>query len=244
MADYSIEVSIPNQGPKGDNGGIPEAPEDGLHYARKDAGWAETIGLEADGSIAAVVQVRQGTAAELGEIVLNDGEIAVELEGGAPKQIRVGDGTTSGGLTPQINDWNFVYGAAGGNQDVTNSSTLVNIGFFQNAFTLEANSVYQIIGRAYFTSVGEGGTTINVGNEVFASLVAIQTADWSPFGVLTFQGYESESEDAGIFEFQGFHKTGASQLSPLLLFAQRVATAGSTTSFKAENSYIAYRKIA
>jgi hypothetical protein len=89
MADYSIEVTIPNQGPKGDNGGIPEAPEDGIIYGRKDAEW-EDITAPAN------LQVRRGTAAEVAAITPLEGEPVWETD---TKKLVVGDGSTQGGIS-------------------------------------------------------------------------------------------------------------------------------------------------
>jgi hypothetical protein len=89
MADYSIEVTIPNQGPKGDNGGIPEAPEDGIIYGRKDAEW-EDITAPAN------LQVRRGTATEVAAITPLEGEPVWETD---TKKLKVGDGTVAGGIT-------------------------------------------------------------------------------------------------------------------------------------------------
>lgn len=249
MADYSIEVSIPNQGPKGDNGGIPEAPEDGLHYARKDAGWAETIGLESDGSIAAVVQVRQGTAAELSQIVLNDGEIAVELEGGAPKQIRVGDGTTAGGLTPSITGWQLLEGSPDDNLSRTNSVSYQTITLFANA-QLEVGQIYEFIGFAMFEVVGSGGIKI-VGNFLSNALVKVdENSDWSnaPYYVAGSGLFLADAEDYGAIYFQGTYKATASPNNTFLLqFAQQSATAQGTAHFRGQIgnqvSYLAYRKL-
>ena len=247
MADYSIEVSIPNQGPTGDNGGIPEAPEDGLHYARKDAGWAETIGLEADGSIAAVVQVRQGTAAELGAIVLNSGEIAIELEGGTPKQLRVGDGTTAGGIAPSVTGWNLIEGTSDNDQSVTDSATFEPITLFQNAVALEDQEFYEFFGLAKFLVVDSGGAKINHNGfleNAFIKLVG--NSDWpgAPSLIDAIPVVFADAEDFGFLYFQGIVKASTAPISDFnLSFAQASATDQGTVSFLGEGSYLAYRKL-
>lgn len=56
------------------------------------------VGIDNEGAIDAIVSVRQGTAAELNEIILRNGELAIEIEAGDPKGLRAGDGTTAGGV--------------------------------------------------------------------------------------------------------------------------------------------------
>jgi hypothetical protein len=247
MADYSIEVSIPNQGPKGDNGGIPEAPEDGLHYARKDAGWAETIGLENDGSIAAVVQVRQGTAAELGAIVLNNGEIAVELESSVPKRFRVGDGTTLGGLVPNVNNWNIVNGTSADNQIVANSTTLEPIDLFENIPALEIGGLYAYFGVATFLIDGVGGakvTTGSVDSPFSGATVTIRGGEW-PSDYVDWVTVTGELYDGstGTINFSGFAKIAEGESRFRLSFAQETATDG-LVEFLGYASYFAYQQIA
>jgi hypothetical protein len=246
MPDYSIEVSIPNQGPKGDNGGIPEAPEDGLHYARKDTAWAETIGLENDGSIAAVVQVRQGTAAELGEIVLNNGEIAIELEGGTPKQLRVGDGTTAGGIAPSVTGWNLVQGTSDDDESVTDDAanfTLINL--FADAATLQTGEFYEFFGLATFEVLGSGGIyiTSNFGDTAFQKLTA--DGDWE--GSPSFVGGAvsiSDAEDFGYLYFQGVTIASSSPFNAFrMVFRQHTASDEGTAYFRGQGSYFAYRKL-
>lgn len=60
--------------------------------------------LDADGNLPATVLVRTGTAAELDEIVLGDGEIAIETSSGTPVAIRMGDGETAGGVALSASD--------------------------------------------------------------------------------------------------------------------------------------------
>jgi hypothetical protein len=93
MADYSIEVAIPNQGPQGPQGpagefGDLEAPEDGVIYGRKDAEWV-------DMTSPANLQVRRGTAAEVAAITPLEGEPVWDTSNGV---LVVGDGSTAGGL--------------------------------------------------------------------------------------------------------------------------------------------------
>jgi len=247
MADYEIEVSIPNKGPKGDNGGIPEAPEDGLHYARKNAGWAETIGLEDNGSIAAVVQVRQGTAAELGAIVLNSGEIAVELESSVPKRFRVGDGTTLGGVVPNVNNWNIVNGTSSDNQTVTNSTTLQPIDLFEDIPALEIGGLYAYFGVAAFLIDGVGGAKITTGSgdaPLNGANVNIRGGEWPSDYVdwvtVTGELYEGST---GVINFSGFAKITEADNRFRLFFAQETATAGSV-DFLGYASYFAYQQIA
>jgi hypothetical protein len=247
MADYSIEVSIPNRGPKGDNGGIPEAPEDGLHYARKDTAWAETIGLENDGSIAAVVQVRQGTAAQLAEIVLNDGEIAVELEGGTPKQLRVGDGTTAGGIAPSVTGWNLIEGTSDDDQSLTDNATGQGITLFQNAVALENQEFYEFFGLAKFLVVGSGGAKINHNGFLENAFIKLGAdSDWpgAPSLIDAIPVVFSDAEDFGFIYFQGIVKASTAPIPDLGLgFAQASATDQGTVSFLGEGSYLAYRKL-
>jgi hypothetical protein len=93
MADYEIEVSIPNTGPVGPQGppgefGDLEAPEDGIIYGRKDAEWV-------DMTAPANLQVRRGTAAEVAAITPLEGEPVWATD---TKKLFVGDGSSSGGI--------------------------------------------------------------------------------------------------------------------------------------------------
>jgi hypothetical protein len=221
--------------------GVEEAPEDGTPYARKDADWTPTVGLEEDGSIAAIVQVRQGTAAELGEIVLNDGEIAIELEGGVPKQLKVGDGTTAGGVVPSINDWTIVQGTSDDDQQVSNSITRVDIDFFENAVTFEVGAFYEIAGKMQFVIDAGGGFRISA-NDLASSMLAAISGDWlNEF--ITLGQYQTDSSDTGIISFQGFVKIAPSTTFNVS-FAQKTATEEGFVQFNGSESYIAYRKIA
>jgi hypothetical protein len=94
MADYEIEVSIPNAGPVGPQGppgefGELEAPQDGIIYGRKDAEWV-------DMTAPANLQVRRGTAAEVAAITPLEGEPVWATD---TKKLRVGDGSTQGGIS-------------------------------------------------------------------------------------------------------------------------------------------------
>jgi hypothetical protein len=94
MADYSIEVSIPNAGPVGPQGppgefGELEAPQDGIIYGRKDAEW---VNMTAPANL----QVRRGTAAEVAAITPLEGEPVWATD---TKKLRVGDGSTQGGIS-------------------------------------------------------------------------------------------------------------------------------------------------
>jgi hypothetical protein len=236
-------------------GQVEEAPEDGIPYARKDADWTPTVGLEEDGSIKAIVQVRQGTAAELGEIVLNDGEIAVELEGGVPKQLKVGDGVTAGGIAPSINDWIIVEGTSGDNQLITNSSTLELVNFFNNVPALDVGSLYEFFGVAEFYIDTAGGGKISAGSNdriLYSSFVSV-SGDWGEEKAINWENYQTEESDTGVLKFNGYAKVTSSELAgnpvaPLnkfyLAFAQKTATGDGSIEFIGSNSYIAYRKIA
>jgi hypothetical protein len=235
-------------------GATQEAPEDGTPYARKDADWTPTVGLEEDGSIKAIVQVRQGTAAELGEIVLNDGEIAVELEGGVPKQLKVGDGVTAGGVAPIINDWIIVQGTSSDDQGISNSSTLQIINFFNNIPALDVGSFYQFFGAAEFYIDTEGGGKISAGSNdriIYSSFASIR-ADWSEEKAINLANYQTDDSDTGVLEFNGYFKVTNSAMGaggvPLnkfyLAFAQKTATGDGSITFNGAGSYVAYRKIA
>jgi hypothetical protein len=93
MADYEIEVSIPNIGPAGPQGpagefGELEAPEDGIIYGRRDGEWV-------DMTAPANLQVRRGTAAEVAAITPLEGEPVWATD---TKELVVGDGATLGGV--------------------------------------------------------------------------------------------------------------------------------------------------
>jgi hypothetical protein len=93
MADYEIEVSIPNTGPVGPQGppgefGDLEAPEDGIIYGRKDAEWV-------DMTSPANLQVRRGTAAEVAAITPLEGEPVWATD---TKRLFMGDGVSAGGI--------------------------------------------------------------------------------------------------------------------------------------------------
>jgi hypothetical protein len=92
MADYSIEVAIPNQGPAGPQGppgefGELEAPQDGIIYGRKDGEWV-------DMTAPANLQVRRGTAAEVAAITPLEGEPVWATD---TKRLFIGDGVSGGG---------------------------------------------------------------------------------------------------------------------------------------------------
>jgi hypothetical protein len=236
-------------------GEVEEAPEDGIPYARKDADWTPTVGLEEDGSIKAIVQVRQGTAAELGEIVLNDGEIAIELEGGVPKQLKVGDGVTAGGIAPSINDWIIVQGTSDDNQLITNSATLELVNFFNDIPALDVGSFYQFFGVAEFYIDTAGGGKISAGGadkSLSQSFVSL-TADWGDEKAVNWENYQTEQTDTGQLSFSGFFRVVSSETSGTppaprnkfyLAFAQKTATSDGSIEFIGPSSYIAYRKIA
>jgi hypothetical protein len=133
MADYSIEVTIPNQGPKGDNGGIPEAPEDGIIYGRKDADWVDI-------TEPANLQVRRGTAAEVASITPLEGEPVWETD---TKKLRVGDGITAAGIIVGLQNLGQIFklkttdqSTSGGTTDLFNDDDL----FFET----EANAFYEV----------------------------------------------------------------------------------------------------
>lgn len=228
-------------------GAVQEAPEDATPYARKDGNWAPTVELEEDGSISAIVQVRQGTAAELGEIVLNDGEIAIELEGGIPKQFRAGDGTTSGGIIPS--GWTVVNGTSADDQSVTNSTSFVFIDFFNPIEPLVLGGFYEFFGKAKFFVVGSGGIKVNLStltNSGVGFVMFGADSDWSgaptvlPSGTVSI----SDAEDFGYFHFQGFYTPASSEaLFFPASFAQQSATADGTASFLGEGSFLGYRRI-
>ena len=93
MADYSIEVAIPNQGPAGPQGppgefGELEAPQDGIIYGRKDGEWV-------DMTAPANLQVRRGTAAEVAAVTPLEGEPVWATN---TKTLFIGDSTTAGGI--------------------------------------------------------------------------------------------------------------------------------------------------
>ena len=99
MADYSIEVAIPNVGPQGPQGpagefGDLEAPEDGIIYGRKDAEWV-------DMTSPANLQVRRGTAAEVAAITPLEGEPVWATD---TKVLTVGDGSALGGIPVGLYD--------------------------------------------------------------------------------------------------------------------------------------------
>jgi len=107
MADYSIEVSIPNSGPVGPQGppgefGELEAPQDGIIYGRKDAEWV-------DMTAPANLQVRRGTAAEVAAITPLEGEPVWATD---TKLLYLGDGSTAGGI--QVGEFPLDGDAASG----------------------------------------------------------------------------------------------------------------------------------
>lgn len=57
-------------------------------------------------SIAARISVLHGTAAQVNAITLEDGEIAVATRTDGPRELRVGDGATAGGLIPFAPSYN------------------------------------------------------------------------------------------------------------------------------------------
>jgi hypothetical protein len=106
MADYSIEVAIPNQGPAGPQGppgefGELEAPQDGIIYGRKDGEWV-------DMTAPANLQVRRGTAAEVAAITPLEGEPVWATD---TKKLSVGDAATAGGIEvgPRIPQFSAIF---------------------------------------------------------------------------------------------------------------------------------------
>jgi hypothetical protein len=233
-------------------GEVEEAPEDATPYARKDGDWTPTVELEEDGSISAIVQVRQGTAAELGEIVLNDGEIAIELEDGLPLKFRVGDGATSGGNFPSITNWTIIEGTSDDNQSVTNSSDFIvggiprEITFFKNAAELEAGSYYEFFGQLDFNIDGLGGVKLE-GGTIFDTTLALVNAatNWQQQTIFLVGFNLPDVEETGIVSFSGRKKiTSATNDNKFIIkFAQSTATSDGILYFRGQNSYVAYRKI-
>ena len=245
MADYSIEVSIPNQGPKGDNGGIAEAPEDATPYARKDAGWARTIALEENNSIAAVVQVRQGTLAQLQEIVLNSGEIAVELENSLPKRLRVGDGSTAGGIVPFISEWIVVQGTANDSQ-TTSSVDYVAINWFANIATLEPGGIYTYVGQIQILSEGEGGVKISPGGgSALKDAVVTVTEEW-PYHVGSWPNDSGGDYNGatGRITFSGIVRSDNTSGHFALRFALQAPDNEGFLQFLGYSAFFAFRRIA
>jgi len=223
-------------------GQVEEAPEDGTPYARKDADWTPTVGLEEDGSIRAIVQVRQGTAAELGEIVLNDGEIAIELEGGVPKQLKVGDGVTAGGIAPNINDWIIVQGTSEDTFTKTNSSTFSAIPFFENLPELEEGGIYEYFATLVFYIDNEGG--IKLTSSIFGdgASISITGGEW-PDAVLATLSLNEDYTDTGVINVRGNVKISEPRRFRVFL-AQQTATGDGNVQFVGPSSYIAYRRLA
>jgi hypothetical protein len=150
MADYSIEVSIPNQGPAGPQGppgefGELEAPQDGIIYGRKDGEWV-------DMTAPANLQVRRGTAAEVAAITPLEGEPVWETD---TKKLRVGDGITAAGIIVGLQNLGQIVklkttdqSTSGGTTDLFNDNDL----FFET----EANSFYEVsIGIFGYNDFGE-----------------------------------------------------------------------------------------
>jgi hypothetical protein len=111
MADYTIEVAVPNVGPQGPQGpagefGELEAPEDGIIYGRKDAEWV-------DMTSPANLQVRRGTAAEVAAITPLQGEPVWATD---TKKLVVGDGSSLGGIQVGPRVPQFFTIVAGGNR--------------------------------------------------------------------------------------------------------------------------------
>jgi hypothetical protein len=143
MADYSIEVSIPNSGPVGPQGppgefGDLEAPQDGIIYGRKDAEWV-------DMTAPANLQVRRGTAAEVAAITPLEGEPVWATD---TKQLVVGDGITAGGIQVGVQALQGVYvfktadqsttlGTLDGGSDALASDNTLT-------FATEANAMYSV----------------------------------------------------------------------------------------------------
>ena len=69
--------------------------------------------LDEDGNLPAIITLRSGTASALNAIVLEDKELAIETVSSVARYIRVGDGTTAGGVTPvQADVINLQFGGA------------------------------------------------------------------------------------------------------------------------------------
>jgi hypothetical protein len=162
MADYSIEVAVPNVGPQGPQGpagefGELEAPEDGIIYGRKDAEWV-------DMTAPANLQVRRGTAAEVAAITPLEGEPVWATD---TKQLVVGDGSTAGGV-PIGSKVVSPYGSFLQLQYAATSFEFVQVGIqeYSDGFinlTIPANSL--VIGCAYRMAenygVFDGGSPVS-----------------------------------------------------------------------------------
>jgi hypothetical protein len=146
-------------------------------------------GLNADGAIEAVVQVRNGSAAEIDDLVLLDGELAV-VTGGTTPLLRIGDGTTEGGIPISQAGWLFATKPTLTARSSSTSFTAdPHLGFSgltpgdQYEFRM-----YQVITTSGASGGGfkgrvVAGTTacygVYVADSVIGSTVSISALDWS-----------------------------------------------------------------
>jgi hypothetical protein len=183
MADYSIEVSIPNQGPVGPQGppgefGELEAPQDGIIYGRKDGEWV-------DMTAPANLQVRRGTAAEVAAITPLEGEPVWATD---TKQLVVGDGITAGGIQVGVQALQGVYvfktadqstslGTNDGGSDALASDNTLT-------FATEANATYSVELGVIATEVEFGTETVSENARYVGKIVATNASVFGFWGAV------------------------------------------------------------
>jgi hypothetical protein len=165
MADYSIEVAIPNQGPAGPQGppgefGELEAPQDGTIYGRKDGEWV-------DMTAPANLQVRRGTAAEVAAVTPLEGEPVWATD---TKLLYLGDGSTAGGI--QVGEFPLDGDAASGTTagKIRAANATNGLGFVGGSMQVLGNargtgSVDLQMSRSSATRVASGNFSVIAGGQ-------------------------------------------------------------------------------
>jgi hypothetical protein len=165
MADYSIEVAIPNQGPAGPQGppgefGELEAPQDGIIYGRKDGEWV-------DMTAPANLQVRRGTAAEVAAITPLEGEPVWATD---TKLLYLGDGSTAGGI--QVSEFPLDGDAASGSTPgkirAANATNGIGAAFGSPKVLGDARGAASVdlqMSRVLSSQIASGGGSVIIGGE-------------------------------------------------------------------------------
>jgi hypothetical protein len=219
MADYSIEVAIPNQGPAGPQGppgefGELEAPQDGIIYGRKDAEWV-------DMTAPANLQVRRGTAAEVAAITPLEGEPVWATD---TKRLFIGDGVSGGGYI--INPAQFVITTerdANGPfvsfvipaQSSFALTLFVSIELLEEASELSMRWGEVVVGDDNYTALPEGIELVGYWNEFSPVAIAPTQTPLTQLGLV----YSGIAADVAAIVQHGIATNGTAQSATIGIYA-------------------------
>jgi hypothetical protein len=221
MADYSIEVAIPNQGPVGPQGppgefGELEAPEDGIIYGRKDAEWV-------DMTSPANLQVRRGTAAEVAAITPLEGEPVWATD---TKRLSIGDGVSAGGYiinpaqfvitTPRSANGPFVSFAIPAQSSFA-VTLFVSIELIEEASELSMRWGSVIVGENNYTALPQGITLDGYWNEFSSAGIVPTQTQLNQLG-LVYSGIVGDTDEAAIVQ-HGIATNSSAQSATIGIYA-------------------------